>query len=165
MALDVLCGKTAISLKKPWFKKYSIGEAVYQGCRICAVKPLTYMNSSGIVVPEALARLSLGVENLVVICDTMDLPAGSLRLKTRGSSAGHRGIKSLIAVLGTENFKRLYIGVGRPAPETDVISHVLGEPRGEEAVVLAAAVNRAAGVILSLLKTPPEDVMNEINTH
>jgi PTH1 family peptidyl-tRNA hydrolase len=164
MAVDALCAKAAISLKKPLLRAYCAGEGRYAGERICAAKSFTFMNRSGEVLPRILARLGLDRENLVVLCDTMDLPPGVLRLKTRGSSAGQKGLASVISVLGTENFMRIYIGVGRPAAGTDVIAHVLGEPGEEEAAALARAADRAAGAALMLLEAAPEDVMNEINS-
>jgi PTH1 family peptidyl-tRNA hydrolase len=165
MALDELCAKAAISLKKPWWRAYSLGEGLWEGRRVCAAKPLTFMNNSGDVLPRILSRFSLKPENLVVLCDTMDLPAGALRLKLKGSSAGQKGLKSIISVLGTEDFMRLYIGVGRPAPGTDVLSHVLGAPVGEDAAAITLASGRAAQAVLKLLAFAPESVMNEINIH
>jgi PTH1 family peptidyl-tRNA hydrolase len=164
MALEELCSRAAISLKKPWLRAYCLGAGFYEGRRVYAAKPLTFMNKSGEVLPRILSRLSLGVENLLVFCDTMDLPAGTLRLKMKGSSAGHRGLASVIGVLGTENFMRMYIGVGRPGAGSDVISHVLGSFSGEEAEAVAASARRAAGAALRLLVDAPEGVMNEINT-
>lgn len=164
MAVDALCAKAAISLKKPWLRAFCLGEGVYEGRRVCAAKPLTFMNNSGSVVPRILSRFSLSPENLLVICDTMDLPPGTLRLKTRGSSAGQKGLKSIISVLGTEDFMRIYIGVGRPGPGVTVISHVLGTADEGDARAIAAAAERAALAVLKLLATPPEGVMNEVNT-
>jgi PTH1 family peptidyl-tRNA hydrolase len=163
MAVDALCAKAAISLKKPWLRAFSLGEGLFDGRRVCAAKPLTFMNNSGAVVPRILSRFSLTPENLLVICDTMDLPAGTLRLKMKGSSAGQKGLASIIAVLGTENFMRLYIGIGRPGPAADVLSHVLGVPEGEDAKAISSAAALAAEAALKLLATPPEGVMNEIN--
>jgi PTH1 family peptidyl-tRNA hydrolase len=164
MAVDQLCAEAAISLRKPWLRAYSLGEGFYGGRRVCAAKPLAFMNRSGEALPRILSRLSLGVENLLVLCDTMDLRAGYLRLKMRGSSAGHRGLASVIGVLGTENFMRIYIGVGRPEAGSDVIAHVLGSASGEEAAAIARAAGRAARAALRLLAAAPEGVMNEVNT-
>ncbi|MCL1817892.1 MAG: aminoacyl-tRNA hydrolase [Spirochaetaceae bacterium] len=164
MAVDALCAKAAISLKKPWLRAYSAGEGRYAGERICAAKSFAFMNNSGEVLPRILSRLGLEPANLLVLCDTMDLPPGALRLKTRGSSAGQKGLASIIRVLGTECFMRVYIGVGRPAAGEDVVAHVLGAPDEEDAAALARAVDRAAQAALSLLTVPPEGVMNEINS-
>jgi PTH1 family peptidyl-tRNA hydrolase len=164
MAVDALCAKAAISLKKPWLRAFCLGGGVHEGQRLYAAKPLTFMNNSGSVVPGILSRLSLSLENLLVICDTMDLPPGALRLKTKGSSGGQKGLESIISVLGTGDFMRIYIGVGRPAQGSDVVSHVLGTPEGGEAQAIADAARRAAQAVLRLLSSPPEGVMNEINT-
>lgn len=177
MVVDELCARLGISLRKPWLKAFSLGGAVYEGRRVCVAKPLTFMNNSGLVVPRILSRLSLSLENLLVICDTMDLPPGALRLKMRGSSAGQKGLRSIISVVGTGDFMRLYIGIGRPGagaacsdsagePErgSDVISHVLGVPEGGDARAIAGAVERAAGAVLRLLAVSPDVVMNEVNT-
>ena len=164
MAVDAVCAAAAISLKKPWFRPYSFGSGRSEGLPIHAAKPLTFMNRSGTVLPHILSRLGLGVENLLVVCDSLDLPAGALRLKTKGGSAGQKGLKSIIAVLGTENFMRIYIGVGRPPAGSSVISHVLGLPGGEEAAAIAGAARKAAEAALRLVKSPAEGVMNEFNT-
>lgn len=163
MAVDRICEKLQITLKKPWFKPYLYGECEYRGFRICLAKPLTFMNRSGDAAESILARAKLSPESLVVICDTLDLPTGTLRLRTRGSGGGHNGLKSLIYRLGTGDFMRLYIGIGRPPAENDVVSHVLGEPSDRDSVVLRSAILRAADGVLDLLVTSPEGVMNEIN--
>jgi len=164
MAVDALCAAAAISLKKPWLRRYSFGTGLYEGQTVHAAKPLTFMNASGMVLPHILARLRLDAGNLLVICDTLDLPAGALRVKTKGSSAGQRGLESVIRVLGTENFLRIYIGIGRPAAGCDVIPHVLGEPAGEEAAAIEHAARKAAAAALRLGATAVEGVMNEFNT-
>lgn len=84
------------------------------------VFPLTYMNGSGKTVPRVVKEN----DEVIVICDQMDLPPGRVRLRASGSSAGHNGLKSMMAYL-PGNFKRLYIGVGRPVEGTSVVDHVL----------------------------------------
>jgi PTH1 family peptidyl-tRNA hydrolase len=126
-------------------------------------KPLTYMNRSGAVLP-ALLRLA-GNDRLLVICDSLDLPPGSCRLKRRGSlsGAGHKGLASIISVLGHGDFMRLYIGVGHPGSREEVVSYVLGEPGEQEIPLLAAAEKQAAAAALRLLTVAPEGVMHAIN--
>lgn len=88
------------------------------------VQPLTYMNNSG----EILKNFKdLDVNNLIVICDQMDLPVGNIRIKRGGGHAGHNGLKSIINNLnGSKNFIRLYVGIGRPKENESVVDHVLG---------------------------------------
>jgi PTH1 family peptidyl-tRNA hydrolase len=121
------------------------------------------MNRSGEVIQSLFKRSGLSKENLIVICDTMDLPVGSLRLKARGASGGHNGLKSLTYYLQGEDFFRLYVGIGRPRDGTDVVSHVLGYPVGEEKMLLERSFDLAAAAVLKMLRVTPEVVMNEIN--
>ncbi len=161
--VDRIADSLGIDLRKPWFRPYLYGRGGIRGIPVHLAKPLTFMNRSGDAVPDILHRAGVGIDGLLVVCDTMDLPAGKLRLKTRGGSAGHNGLKSLISILGTEDFMRLYVGIGRPVPGSDVVSHVLGVPEADEERELLAAVDRAADGIVLLPTEGPEGVMNEIN--
>jgi PTH1 family peptidyl-tRNA hydrolase len=137
-----------------------VGQAV-----LFLAKPLTYMNRSGEVFPGLWARAEGGLERLLVVCDTLDLPAGQCRLRRKGSSAGHKGLASIIARLGREDFMRLYIGIGRPragGPEA-VVEHVLEAPRGEEQRLIEQGIEAAADGVMRLLAEEPEKVMNALN--
>jgi PTH1 family peptidyl-tRNA hydrolase len=102
-------------------------------------------------------------QDLVIVCDTLDLPPGSCRLKTKGTSTGHRGLESVIRYLGTNEFVRLYIGIGRPSSKNEVIAHVLGEPSPHEQILINRAFERAEVGLLDLLEKTPEQVMNVLN--
>lgn len=161
--VDLICSELNIRMKKPWFSPFLYGNGEYQGFSLHLAKPLTYMNRSGDAIGGILKKSGAGIPGLLVVCDSMDIPAGTLRLRKKGSSAGHNGLKSLIAALGGESFMRLSVGIGRPGPDSDVISHVLGIPAPEEAELLERAVKKAARAIPELLLKAPESVMNEIN--
>lgn len=109
------------------------------------VKPLTFMNLSGGAVGTLLRFFKIPVEDLLVVLDEVALPAGQLRVRPEGSAGGHNGLKSIIGVLGTQQFARLRIGVGRGDPRRDLADHVLSpigpdlRPIVDEAVVTAAA--------------------------
>jgi PTH1 family peptidyl-tRNA hydrolase len=120
------------------------------------------MNRSGDVLPGILRRAGLEPDAAVVACDNLDLPAGRLRMKRGGGTAGHRGLASIVDALGHGNFLRLYIGIGRPE-EGDVVAHVLGVPPEAERVLYDPAISRAADAVLALRREPPEQVMNELN--
>lgn len=163
LVIDRIAEIKKITLRKPWFKAYLYGEGDDQGVRLCLSKPLTYMNRSGEVVQSIFKLSGLKKENLLVICDTLDLPVGALRLKARGAAGGHNGLKSLADHLRDGNFMRLYVGIGRPDGGRDVVSHVLGDPSDEEKKLLEKSYELAADAVLALLRTTPESVMNEIN--
>ncbi len=162
MTLDLLSKRLGVPLRKALFRRYVAGTGREGGVKVVLAKPLTFMNNSGDVF-DALVRLSgASSTEIVVVCDNLDLPPGACRLKLRGSSAGQRGLQSIIERAGTDEIARLFIGIGRPAAGS-VIDHVLGTPPPEEAGLLASAVARAAEAVVKLLTTPPDQVMNEIN--
>ena len=149
--------------KKQFLKQYLLAEGRYAGGRLRLVKPLSYMNRSGDIFPEILRRTGSRVEDILVVCDTLDLPPGRCRLKRKGSSAGQKGLESIIRKLGRSDFLRLYIGIGRPGRRTDVVDYVLSEPRGGEALLLEEAVHQACDAVLQLMEGGLERIMNVVN--
>lgn len=127
------------------------------------VKPLTYMNASGEVLAAVLKYARAGLSDVVVICDSLDLPPGQCRLRMRGSAGGQKGLESLIRHAGTDAIARLVIGIGRPVSREDVVSYVLSRPPCDEAAVLDRAVDQAAEALLRLPREGIGRVMNEIN--
>ena len=126
------------------------------------LKPTTYMNLSGRSLRQAVQALGLAPEEILCICDDLDLPVGQLRLRAEGSAGGHNGLKSIIAELGTQQFARLRIGVGRP-PDDDVVRFVLGSARGDDAVRLAWAVDLAVQCLRTAVADGIEPAMNAFN--
>ena len=102
-------------------------------------------------------------EDIYIICDDLDLPAGKTRIRKKGSAGGHNGIKSLIAGLHTEEFVRFRIGVGHPKDGHTVIEHVLGRPYGEEIERIEAAKKYTADSVERALETTVDKAMNEFN--
>ena len=98
-----------------------------------AAMPQTFMNLSGQCVQPLLAWHKIRPDQLVVVHDELDIPAGELRFKKGGGNAGHNGLKSITQLLGTPDFYRLRIGIGRPPQKGDVINWVLGRPCSEDA--------------------------------
>lgn len=136
--------------------------AVHSSQRILLVKPLTYMNLSGRAVLELIHRYHLHPGQLVVVCDDLDLPPGSIRLRTDGSSGGHRGVQSIIEAVGTTVFTRLRLGIGKP-DFGDAATHVLEMPSPPERELLEAAVARAVEALDLYLEQGPEEAMNRFN--
>ena len=160
--LDRLAVALEVRFQKPWLARYLFAKKAIEDQSICLVKPMTYMNRSGLVFPAVLRRTGVALEGIVVVCDTLDLPPGVCRLRRKGSSAGHRGLASIIDVLGTTDFKRLYIGIGHPGQKSEVISYVLGTPQSDR-VQIERGLETAAESILRLMGEPPERVMNDLN--
>lgn len=123
-----------VTLRKRCFRLYRSAKVANE---VLLVQPLTYMNNSGKVLRYFKESKA---EDIIVVCDQMDLPVGMIRIRRGGSSAGHNGLKSLMGVLGSGDFIRIYIGIGRPMEGASVVEHVLGrsdDPRIAEGIELA----------------------------
>ncbi len=124
------------------------------GPRVAILKPMTYMNDAGDSVSPARGALKVDLDHVLVIHDEIDLPFGEIRVRTGGGLAGHNGLKSLRAGLGSPDFARVRIGVGRP-PTTDpdrVAAYVLGrfrEPKEEVKLLIDRAADIAEETVLS----------------
>jgi PTH1 family peptidyl-tRNA hydrolase len=127
------------------------------------MKPLTYMNHSGEAVGPALRFWKLGADDLVVVHDDLELEPFRVQLKVGGGHGGHNGLKSLNAHVGTADYARVRVGVGRPPPQVDPADWVLGRfPRAEDAAVLDV-VERAAAAAQAVVVDGAARAMNEFN--
>ena len=115
------------------------------------VKPQSFMNVTGAPVATALRRLHAEPTDLIVVYDDIDLPLGTVRMRMKGSHGGHNGMRSVIEVLGTDEIRRVKVGVGRPEHRADVADHVLDRFRPEELPIIEDAVALAADRILQLV--------------
>jgi len=161
--IECLAGQLNVRLKKPHFKRFLTAKAVVSDTLVYLVEPITFMNAAGDAVRQALKYADASIADLVVVCDSLDLPVGACRLKRRGSSSGQKGMESVIRALGTQEFLRLRIGIGRPERKSQVVGYVLGVPPKGEQLLLDEAVRRAADAILQLVRENPERVMNDLN--
>jgi peptidyl-tRNA hydrolase, PTH1 family len=126
-----------------------VGRGSIGGRRVILARPQTYMNASGAAVAYLRRRHRVPPECLLVVCDDLDLPLGTLRMREKGSHGGHNGLRSIVEDLGTTAFPRLRIGIGRPPAGLDPVDFVLERPAADERARLAEAVQRAAeGVVL-----------------
>ena len=107
----------------------------------------------------------MGPADLLVIVDDADLPLGSIRIRRRGSSAGHKGLQSIAAALGTDDFERVRIGIGRGTPGQDLVEHVLDRFTAREWETALKTVERAAEAVVFLLEQGVEKAMNRFNAN
>jgi PTH1 family peptidyl-tRNA hydrolase len=121
------------------------------------------MNASGRVFRDALRVCGLPLSGVLVVCDSLDLSPGNCRFRLNGSAGGHRGLESIIRHLGTDEFMRILIGIGRPKTKDKVVEYVLGGPGREDAPLIEGAVAKAADAVFSLITAGPQRVMNELN--
>ncbi len=148
-----------------------IGSGEVAGNKVVVARPQTYMNRSGEAVSRLVKRFEVGLDKLIVIHDDLDLPLGKIRIRPRGSAAGHKGINSIIAELGSEDFTRIRVGIGRPpiaessteTSEADVIAYVLSDFTPEEKRVITEAISQVSEAIYCLLTEGLVTTMNRYN--
>ncbi len=126
--------------------------------------PLTYVNRSGVAVREFVLRKKIALENILIVCDDLNLPFGQLRLRPDGSDGGHNGLTSVIQELQTKDFSRLRLGVGRPQHKDDVVDFVLSNFEAEEQRQLPDIINHAAQCCLTWLTEGTKETMKRYNT-
>lgn len=146
-----------------------VGSGIICGEEVLLVKPKTYVNRSGDAVGKLLKEFKAKPQDILVICDDLNLPLGKLRIRPSGSAGGHNGLKSIIASIASEDFPRIRIGIGRPLSEGElqsddaVIDHVLGDFLPDERETMKTAVNRAAEAVECLISEGITSAMNKYN--
>ena len=159
MVLDELAGRLALKLsRKECFSLLGEKKATLYA------KPQTYMNNSGRAVGAVLAYRKLSPAELLVVTDDADIPLGSLRLRKKGGTGGHRGLASISEVLGTSDYERVRVGIGRGITRDDLVDHVLGSFGREEWAVARDAVEMAADAVLASVEQGMDAAMNRFNT-
>jgi PTH1 family peptidyl-tRNA hydrolase len=170
-AIDAISRYWKIPLSESRKFQGEYGEGVSTGgAKIRLLKPLTYMNKSGQAIQAVTNWYKLSPESVLVIYDDMDLPLGKTRLRLSGSAGGHNGMKSAIAHLGSQEFPRLRIGIGRPKGTANqdesgsTVSYVLGRFSSSETQLMSAVLQFVIECIELSLKQGLEKAMNVCNS-
>lgn len=159
-------------LSRRWKKPFSPGTGEYLATRarveekqLVLVKPLTYMNNSGLAVAEALERYEASPEQIIVVADDFALPLGRLRLRPGGSDGGHNGLYSIIYHLQSDEFPRLRCGIGQQEPPraSDAADFVLSPFGPEEVDTVREMIGRAADAVMEFALAGIERAMNRCN--
>ena len=140
-----------------------VGKATWHDKRIVLVKPQSYMNLSGGPVKGALKSFGVTADKLIVIHDDLDIPEGTVRVKFGGGHAGHNGLRSICDSLGTRDWFRVRVGIGRPPGRMDSADYVLSVPRNEALEEFEQAIGRAAQATLSLIENGLEKTQQDFN--
>ena len=133
--------------------------------RVIVAKPQTYMNDSGRAVSALLRFYKIPLERLLVVFDDLDLSFGSIRLRAEGGAGGHNGMRSIIQHLGSNNFARLRVGIGRPPGRMDPAAFVLQDFNHDEAAELDTLLDRAGQAIDTFLSAGITSAMNQYNSN
>ena len=162
--VDVIADKLQININKIKHKAL-IGEGMLDDTKIMLVKPQTYMNSSGESIRDIVEWYKIPLSNLIIIYDDIDLDLGKIRIKKKGSSGTHNGMKSVIYQLQSEDFPRVRIGLGKPPEKWDLVNYVLGKFPPEERKVVDVAVKLAAKAVEVIINSGVEAAMNKYNSN
>lgn len=138
-------------------------KCLFAGEQIVILKPHSFMNLSGGPVAAAMRATGADPDHLIVIYDDMDLDPGRIRVRPSGSAGGHKGMKSIIGTIGTEDFARVRIGIGRPPAYAQTIDFVLERPDRQEARLLAMAVETAAEAVEEIIMTGAASAASKFN--
>jgi PTH1 family peptidyl-tRNA hydrolase len=154
--------------KKQGKARTGIGEVA--GNKVALAKPQTYVNLSGQSVSRLIKRFDVNLSDLLVIHDDLDLPLGKIRIRLGSSSGGHKGIDSIISSLGSQDFTRLRVGIGRPTTEgfaeiseADIVAYVLSNFTPDERQIIVQVIPRVSEAIYCLLAEGLAAAMNRYN--
>ena len=161
-AIEQMASRWGLALDRSRQVRLGIGD--YQGRPVALAQPRTYMNVSGEAVHYLVQRLGIPPSQILVVYDEMDLPLGTIRLRAAGGPGGHNGVGSIIEALGTTEFSRLRIGVGRPPPFVDPIPYLLGDLTPGEEEALTGIWPRVVAAAESVVVDGLERAMNHHNT-
>lgn len=151
-----------ISLDKEGFKAfYGIGKIDNE--KVMLLKPQTFMNLSGESIIEAVQFYKLGLENIIVIHDDIDIEPGIVKIRKKGGPGTHNGMKSVVYNLKSEDFTRIRVGVGKPEYKNDLINYVIGKIPKDSKEILDKGTEKAKNAVIEIIKNGIDSAMNKIN--
>ena len=160
--VDRLAGRLGVTFSR-LESKALVTKAEYSGRRIVLAKPQTFMNLSGQAVGSLVRFYKVPLENLLVAYDEVDLPFGTIRLRPGGGSAGHKGMASIIERLGTQDYPRMRLGIGRPPGHMDAAAYVLQDFSRTDGEVLPVFLDRAVDAVLVFVEQGLVAAMDQYN--
>lgn len=139
------------------------GSGMIEKEKVILLKPQTYMNLSGNSVKEVVDFYKIEKEKILVIYDDMDIEPGKIKIRKKGSAGGHNGMKSIIQMIGTEEFPRIRVGIGQPIIKLAMIDYVIGYVPEKELTILEEGIEKAEKAIEEILKHGINYAMNKFN--
>lgn len=161
--IDLLANRNNIKINKIKFKSV-YGEGIIGSEKVLLVKPQTYMNNSGMAVLDVYNYYKMPLENILVIVDDVDIEFGTIRIRKKGSDGGHNGLKSIIYQLGSQDFPRIKIGIGKRKEGQDLADFVLSKFSKDEKPRIEEAVLNAAMAVETIITYGIDEGMNQFNT-
>jgi PTH1 family peptidyl-tRNA hydrolase len=143
--------------------KAQIGEGRLGKERVVLAKPLTYMNKSGVAAKRLVEAWGIPLDHLVVVHDDLDLACGRMKIKEKGGHGGHKGVQSIIEQLGSADFLRVKVGIGKPPPHDEGADYVLSRFAADERALIKKSVQQAAEAIEAIISSGKDKAMNKYN--
>ena len=161
--VDEIAAEFGATVRKSWRFPLENAQVRVDQDEVLLVKPRTFMNRSGDAVAPLLRKRGVGLPDLLVVVDDVELPLGTIRLRARGSAGAHNGLKSLIERLGSQEFARLRVGVGPVPPGRERVAFVLGRYPAELHDAVLQLKKRSAGAALMWVREGVDRTMNTFN--
>ncbi len=163
LVVDALASKSRLTIDKSRFDaQYT--KASIKGADVFLLKPLSYMNRSGFPIQKFASYFKIGLEDVIVVHDDMDLDFGQIKIVKSRGHGGHNGVRSILDVFGKKDCVRIRVGVGHPGAGRNVTGHVLGRFAPDELECLEQFVDRASDACLSILENGVNAAMNKFNS-
>ena len=161
--VEEVARRAGVAFRKGFLASAQTAKAKVAGIEVLLVKPLTYMNRSGHAVRALMKRRGWQPEDVAVVLDDADLEPGRLRIRKSGSAGGHKGLKSVLEELASENVARVRIGIGRDPSGRDMVDHVLTRFTAEERKLMEDAVKTGADAVAAIVESGVDKAMNTFN--
>ena len=160
--INKLAYDNGIDMNRERFRAVT-GEGIIKGEKVIFIEPLTYMNLSGESVREFVSFYKLAPEDIIVVCDDINLPVGSVRIRTKGSDGGQKGLRNIIYQLGCDNFTRVRVGVGEKPEKWDLANYVLSRFLPEEENDIIKGITDAGDAVMMIIED--RDAQRAMNTY
>ena len=164
LCIDLLAQQLGVRIERIKFKSV-VADVAIEGRRCILMKPQTFMNNSGEAVRDAANFYKIPPEHIIILFDDISLPPGKLRIRRKGSDGGHNGIKSILYLLGSDQFPRVKLGVGtKPHPDYDLADWVLSTFQKDEFPLMKEAMEKACEAVPLLVREETDRAMNLYNS-
>lgn len=161
-AVNKIAAQYGINMNKKKFDSL-YGEGIIENQKVILLKPQTYMNLSGKAIIQVVNFYKIPMDHVCIIYDDIDIEIGKIKIRKKGSSGSHNGMKSVVQELQTEEFARIRIGIGKPKWKEDMINYVIGAIPEEESEILDKGTSKAAKAMIEILENGIDIAMNKFN--
>ena len=163
LMVDYIADKIGTKINRVKFKS-TVGEGTISGSKVLFMKPSTYMNNSGEAVVEAMNFYKVPAENVIVLLDDINLDVGKMRIRTKGSDGGQKGMRSIIYLTGKDTYPRIKVGIGKkPNPEYDLAAWVLSKFTNDEMKLLEKIAENSLNAVELIIEGNVQKAMNLYN--